>query len=84
MNLSAIEVVEVPPGVVTVRSTTPAASAGAVAVMDVAESAEVAPATVPNLTAVAAERFVPVMTTLVPPAIGPFVGRIPVTAGRAT
>ena len=38
-------------------------------------------AKVPNLTAVAADRLVPVMTTLVPPATGPAVGLRPVTVG---
>ena len=38
-------------------------------------------AAVPNLTAVAPVRFVPVMVTLVPPVVGPVVGLTTVTAG---
>jgi hypothetical protein len=37
----------------------------------------------PNLTAVAPVKLVPVMTTLVPPAVGPDVGDTPVTVGAA-
>ena len=39
---------------------------------------------VPNFTEVAEARSVPVMTTLVPPAVGPLVGAIKVTVGAAT
>ena len=35
----------------------------------------------PKVTAVAAVKFVPVMTTLVPPAVGPELGATPVTVG---
>jgi len=35
----------------------------------------------PNFTAEALFRFVPLITTVVPPAIGPLVGEIPETAG---
>ena len=56
----------VPPGVVTVTSTVPAVPAGAVAVMLVAVSAVIVADVVPNLTAVAPVRFVPVIVTLVP------------------
>ncbi len=41
-------------------------------------------AVAPNDTAVAAVKPVPVMATLVPPAVGPLVGAMPVTAGAAT
>src|SRR5271170_781772 len=77
--LSADDVVDVPPGVVTVMSTVPAASAGAVAVMEVAESAVTLAAVVPNLTEVAPLRLVPVMVTGGPPAVVPDVGSMPVT-----
>ncbi len=40
------------------------------------------PVTEPNLTAVAPPRLVPVMTTEVPPALGPEVGLMPETVGR--
>ena len=74
----------VPPGVVTVMSTAPAVSAGAIAVMLVAVSAVIAAVAVPNLTAVEPVRLVPVIVTLVPPAVGPAVGLTPVTVGAAT
>jgi hypothetical protein len=66
-------------------STVPADSAGAVAVIEVAllTVKEVA-AVVPNFTAVAPVKAVPVMDTLVPPASGPLVGEIPVTVGPVT
>ena len=37
----------------------------------------------PNLTAVAPVKLVPVIVTLVPPAVGPEVGVMPVTVGTA-
>jgi hypothetical protein len=74
----------VPPEVVTVMSTGPAEPAGAVAVMELALLIvnDVAVAA-PNLTAVAPVKFVPVMVTLVPPAVGPAVGLTLVTVGTA-
>ena len=38
----------------------------------------------PNLTAVALDKLVPVITTLVLPAVGPLVGETEVTDGAAT
>ena len=65
-------VAEVPPGVVTVTSTVPACRPGEVAVIEVAElTVKAVAAAVPNLTAVAPVRLVPVMVTVVPPAAGP-------------
>jgi len=80
---SAAEVVEVPPGVVTVMSTVPV-PAGLIAVIEVAlltvyEAAEVTP----NLTAVAPVKPDPVIATDVPPDTVPVVGTLPVTAGIA-
>jgi hypothetical protein len=73
-----------PPGVATVISTVPAAAAGAVAVMEVALLTVKAVAfLVPNSTAVAPVKLVPVMVTLVPPASGPAVGATLVTVGVA-
>ena len=55
------------------------------AVIEVAEvSVKLVAATVANLTEVAADRFVPVMVTEVPPATRPVVGLSPVTVGAAT
>ena len=76
---------DVPPGVVTVALTTPAAPAGAVTVTWVAETTVTdVPTTVPNLTVVAPDRLVPVTVTRVPPATGPAVGLTDVTVGAAT
>ena len=44
----------------------------------------IVPAAVPNSTAVAPARFVPVIVTVVPPAVGPDVGLTAVTVGAAT
>ncbi len=65
----------VPPTVVTVTVTVPAEWAGVTAVICVEELTvnEVA-GVPPKLTAVAPVRFVPVSTTVVPPATGPAFG----------
>src|SRR6476660_6445319 len=65
-------------------STAPAACAGAVAVICVALfTVNVVAAVAPKLTAVAPVRLVPVMVTLVPPAVVPEVGETLVTVGAA-
>ena len=85
MKASAAPVALVPPGVVTVMSTVPAAPAGAVAVICVALLGVKAVAlTEPNFTADAPVNPVPVMTTDVPPAVLPLAGLTPVTVGAAT
>jgi len=79
---SAPEVADVPPPVVTVTSTVPAAPAGAVAVIEVSElTVKPSAFAAPNFTAVAPEKPVPVIVTGVPPAVGPAVGEIDVTVG---
>ncbi len=84
MNWSAADVAEVPPVVVTLTSTV-LVPAGEVAVIEVAElTVKVAAAVAPNATAVAPVRLVPVIVTLVPPAAGPDVGEIELTAGPGT
>ena len=75
---------DVPPAVVTLTSTVPALPAGDVAVIEVAELAVTVAEFEPKSTAVAEDRFVPVMTTWVPPAADPLIGRIEVTVGAAT
>ena len=82
MNLSAPEVAEVPPFVVTVMSTVPE-PAGLVAVICELESAVIEPPALPKLTPVAPDRFVPSIVTEVPPDVGPLEGETPVTVGRA-
>ncbi len=70
-----------PPGVVTLTSTVPV-PAGEVAVICVALLTVNEPAALPpKLTALAPEKFVPVMVTPVPPAAGPVFGLTPVTVG---
>jgi hypothetical protein len=70
VNLSDEDVVDVPLGVVTVMSTVPVGSAGEVAVIFVEElMVKLAAATLPNITCVAPVKFVPLITTLVPPAV---------------
>jgi len=82
VNLSADEVALVPNGVATVTSTAPAFSGGDVAEMDLADiTANDDAGVVPNLTAVAPAKFVPVMVTVVPPVIEPEVGWRRVTVG---
>ncbi len=76
----------VPPGVVTVISTGPAAlAAGAVAVIRPSPTTvnEVAGAE-PKFTAVAPFRSLPVRVTTVPPASGPRSGAMPVSTGGVT
>lgn len=81
MNLSADDMADAPPGVVTVTSTVPALSAGEVTVIAVADSAVMMPGVAPKLTAEADERLAPLMVTEVPPTVGPLIGLIPVTEG---
>ena len=81
MNWSAADVADVPPGVVTLMSTAPV-PAGEVAVIEVAEMNEkLVAAVTPNVTAVTPVKFVPVIVTVVPPAVGPAVGEIEVIVG---
>jgi hypothetical protein len=73
---------EVPAAVVTVTTTTPAPSAGEVAVIEVAEFTVTAVAGVePNLTVDPLTNPVPMMVTLVPPAVEPPLGLREVTVG---
>ena len=73
---------DVPEAVVTVTLTVPAASAGSTAVICVAElTVKLVAAVLPNFTAVAPVKLVPVMTTVVPPAVGPVLGLTAVTVG---
>ena len=83
MNSSSAEIAEMPPAVVTVRSTLPAEADGEIAVISVEDttSKEVA-AAAPNLTELAAVRLVPVIVTSVPPEIRPLVGEIEVMTGN--
>ena len=63
-------------------STVAADSAGEVTVIEVVElTTTPVPATVPNFTPVTPLKSVPVMVTVVPPAVDPVVGLTPVTVG---
>jgi hypothetical protein len=63
---------EVPLGVVILRSTVPAASNGAIAVIDVSElMVKELAAMVPNLTALVPVKLLPVITTWFPAVVGP-------------
>ena len=85
VNWSAADVALVPPAVVTLTSTVPALPTGAVAVICVAElTVKPVAAVAPKVTAVAPLKFVPVMVTVVPPAVGPAVGEMLVMVGSAT
>ncbi len=82
VNWSAGLVALVPPAALTVTSTVPADSAGEVTVIEVVElTTTPVPATVPNFTPVTPLKPVPVMVTLVPPAVDPEVTLRPVTVG---
>ena len=84
VNWSADEVAEVFTGFVTVRSTTPGASAGEVAVICVGLSTVNNTATEePNCPAVTPVRLLPATTTAVPPVMMPEAGATLVTTGFA-
>jgi hypothetical protein len=69
-------------GVVTVTSTVPLPG-GEVAVIEVEEfTVSLVAATVPKSTVDPLVKLVPVIVTLVPPAAGPLLGRMPVTVGN--
>jgi hypothetical protein len=84
VNWSAAEVAEVPPAVVTVMFKVPGAPTGATAVMEpsLLTVNEVA-AVMPNITLVAPVKPLPLMVTLVPPAVLPVLVASEVTLGAA-
>ena len=72
-----------PAAVVTTTLAVPAVPAGAVAVIVVLLTTVVfVAATPPIVTPVAPVKLVPVMVTLVPPAVGPLTGEMEVTLGN--
>lgn len=76
---------DVPPGVVTVMSTTPPACAGEVAVIEVADlTVTDVPGVAPNMTIAPLTNPVPVTVTAVPPALVPLAGLTAVTVGTAS
>ena len=82
MKMSAEEVADIPPGVMTFTWTVPAEPAGEVAVIELSEltTTEVA-YMLPKLTTEALVRLVPARVTVVPPAVGPAFGLTVVTEG---
>jgi hypothetical protein len=78
---SLVLVALVPPGVVTVMSTVPAAPGGAVAEIWVELFTENVAAVPPKLTPVAPVKPVPLIVTVVEPVVGPDVGLTLVTDG---
>jgi hypothetical protein len=78
---SLVLVALVPPGVVTVMSTVPAAPAGAVAEIWLDLLTTNVAAVPPKLTPVAPVKPVPLIVTVVPPVVGPDVGLTLVTDG---
>lgn len=83
LKWSGEEMALVPAAVVTVTSATaPAVDAGETAVIELAElTVKLLAAAAPNETAVAPEKSVPVIFTLVPPAAAPLLGATFVTVG---
>ena len=82
---SAATTADVPPGVVTRTSTVPAPCAGAVTFSCEADTGvNAVPATPPNFTDVAPDRFEPFTVTTVPPAVGPATGDTDDTTGAET
>jgi hypothetical protein len=70
---------------VTVTVTAPALPAGVVAVICVPlTTTTLVAALLPNVTVAPAAKFVPVIVTAVPPAVGPVLGDTLVTAGTGT
>src|ERR1700722_15473540 len=71
-----------PPGLVTVTVATPALPAGVIAVICVPSTTWTLVAGVPpNVTVAPVPKFVPLIVTAVPPAVGPVLGETPLTVG---
>ena len=73
-----------PPGVVTVTVTAPTEPAGAVVLIVVAAFVSMVAELLPNVTALARARFVPVILTLAPAVVGPATGEMLLIVGAAT
>ena len=73
-----------PPAVVNTTFTAPTVLVGVTTVIDVALELTIdVPAVPPNVTLVVAVKLVPVIVTVVPPAIGPLDGAISLIVGAA-
>ena len=75
LNFALDEGALVPLSVVTLTAAVPAASAGVSTVIDVPEEESIVASAEPNLTAVTPVKLLPVIVTLVPPAVVPFFGK---------
>ena len=85
MKWSALTALEVPYAVVTRRSTTPEAWAGATTVSLVDETTwTLVPLVLPKRTALTCRKCVPLTVTLVLPVTGPLTGAADDTVGGAT
>ncbi len=74
-----------PPSVITIMSTAPALCAGVIQVIVVLSTTLIVVASNPsNVTDVAPVKFVPVIVTLVPPAVLPVNSEMPVIYGDVT
>ena len=74
-----------PPGLVTVTVTAPTLPAGVVVVICVPlTTTTLVAAVVPNVTVAPVTKFVPVIVTGVPPAVGPLFGETTLTVGTIT
>jgi hypothetical protein len=82
VNWSEALVGETPRALVTVTLEMPAVPAGAMAVIEVAEfTTTPVAAELPNLTVAPVTKFVPVIVSLVAPAVGPLFGLNALTVG---
>ena len=82
--MSAEEVSELPPGVVTITWMLPALPAGEVTVIWVLLTTVIeVPELAPNVTAVVPRKLEPVIVTEVPPVVGPALGETAATDGFA-
>jgi len=80
--LKSVPAVAVPPGAVTLTVTVPAACGSVTALMVVElVTVKLAAVVVPNWTAVASVKLVPVTVTVVPPVVGPVAGANEVMVG---
>jgi hypothetical protein len=83
VNLSAGDVADVPPEVVTVTSTIPVPAGDFAVILVVLTIFTSVAGVMPNFTVVPVPKLFPVMVTVVPPAVEPEVGEMPVTVGAA-
>ena len=74
----------VPAGVVTVTSTVPVPAGAVATILPADDSENDSAAVVPNVTALAPLKPLPLIVTVAPPSVEPAVGLRPVTRGAGT